>query len=109
MKSEVGKMKEKLEFLEARVKEQDSMLRNCNVCSGQVKKFETGMAFDSNVASAKSIRKTTTLYPKTCLEAHTDDPSLESGMFWIDPDGQNRGDDPIYVYCNMTIGKHKST
>ena len=45
--------------------------------------------------------------PKTCLEARTADPSLESGMFWIDPDGQSRGDDPIYVYCNMTTGmKH---
>ena len=31
--------------------------------------------------------------PKTCLEARTADPSLESGMFWIDPDGQSRGDD----------------
>ena len=41
---------------------------------------------------------------KTCLEARTADPSLDSGMFWIDPDGQGMGDDPIYVYCNMTLG-----
>jgi hypothetical protein len=31
-------------------------------------------------------------------------PSLQSGMQWIDPDGQGVGDDPIYVYCDMTSG-----
>ncbi|KAK4011383.1 hypothetical protein OUZ56_020497 [Daphnia magna] len=25
-------------------------------------------------------------------------------MYWIDPDGQGVGDDPIYVFCNMTTG-----
>jgi hypothetical protein len=25
-------------------------------------------------------------------------------MQWIDPDGQGIGDDPIYVYCDMTTG-----
>jgi hypothetical protein len=32
------------------------------------------------------------------------DPSLPSGMHWIDPDGEGVGDDPIYVYCDMTSG-----
>ncbi len=26
-------------------------------------------------------------------------------MHWIDPDGQGVGDDPIYVYCDMTSGQ----
>jgi hypothetical protein len=39
------------------------------------------------------------------LEALTADPSLKSGMFFIDPDGHGMGDEPIYVYCNMTKGK----
>jgi hypothetical protein len=30
-------------------------------------------------------------------------PSFASGMQWIDPDGQGIGDDPIYVYCDMSI------
>ena len=34
------------------------------------------------------------------------DPSLNSGMHWIDPDGQGVGDDPIYVYCDMATGKY---
>jgi hypothetical protein len=42
--------------------------------------------------------------PRTCRELHASDPSLPSGMHWIDPDGQGVGDDPIYVYCDMTSG-----
>ncbi len=43
--------------------------------------------------------------PRTCREAHLADPSLASGMHWIDPDGQGVGDDPIFVYCDMTTGR----
>lgn len=43
--------------------------------------------------------------PRTCREARAADPSLSSGMYWIDPDGQGVGDGPIYVYCDMTSGK----
>jgi hypothetical protein len=45
--------------------------------------------------------------PRTCREAHQADPSLTSGMYWIDPDGQAVGDDPIYVYCDMNSGKKR--
>ncbi len=41
---------------------------------------------------------------RTCKETRAADPSLGSGMYWIDPDGQGVGDDPIYVYCNMATG-----
>ncbi len=41
---------------------------------------------------------------RTCRETRAADPSLGSGMYWIDPDGQGVGDDPIYVYCNMATG-----
>jgi hypothetical protein len=43
--------------------------------------------------------------PRTCRELRAADPSLSSGMHWIDPDGQGVGDDPIYVYCDMTSGE----
>ena len=45
---------------------------------------------------------------RTCRELHQVDPSLSSGMHWIDPDGQGVGDDPIYVYCDMATGEHGS-
>ena len=44
-------------------------------------------------------------FPRTCRELRASDPTLTSGMHWIDPDGQGVGDDPIYVYCNMATGK----
>jgi hypothetical protein len=43
--------------------------------------------------------------PRTCRELRAADPSLSSGMHWIDPDGQGVGDNPIYVYCDMTSGQ----
>jgi hypothetical protein len=43
--------------------------------------------------------------PRTCRELRETNPSLASGMQWIDPDGQGIGDDPIYVYCDMSTGK----
>ena len=49
------------------------------------------------------IRKSVS-FPRTCRELRAADPSLSSGMHWIDPDGQGVGDDPIYVYCDMATG-----
>jgi hypothetical protein len=41
---------------------------------------------------------------RTCQEIRAADPSASSGMYWIDPDGQGVGDDPIYVHCDMASG-----
>ena len=43
-------------------------------------------------------------FPRTCRELRALDPTLTSGMHWIDPDGQGVGDDPIYVLCDMVTG-----
>ena len=32
-------------------------------------------------------------FPRTCRELRASDPTLTSGMHWIDPDGQGVGDD----------------
>ncbi|XP_046641561.1 uncharacterized protein LOC124326839 [Daphnia pulicaria] len=42
--------------------------------------------------------------PRTCHEIHDTDPSLTSGMYWIDPDGQGVGEAPISVFCDMSTG-----
>ena len=45
--------------------------------------------------------------PRTCRELRAANPSLASGMQFIDPDGQGIGDDPIFVYCDMATGKFR--
>jgi hypothetical protein len=42
--------------------------------------------------------------PRTCRELRVTDPSLPSGMYSIDPDGEGVGENPIYVYCDMISG-----
>ena len=44
---------------------------------------------------------------RSCHEMFAADPSLISGFYWIDPDGNGTGDDPINVYCEMTTGKYQ--
>jgi len=42
--------------------------------------------------------------PRSCIEALTSDPDMESGTYFIDPDGSDVGDGPIEVFCNVTTG-----
>ena len=55
---------------------------------------------ESNV---KSILRNGIQY-KTCAEMRRAYPFMKSGTYWIDPDGQGIGDDPIRVICDMTKG-----
>ena len=57
-----------------------------------------------NVNDVNSLPALKSIMPRTCHEAKLGDPSIKSGMQWIDPDGQGIGDDPIYVYCDMSSG-----
>ena len=43
--------------------------------------------------------------PRSCHEARLADPSLPTAVYWIDPDGQGVGEDPIQVNCDMSTGK----
>ncbi len=89
----------KLTELEATVHQQESILtalKNERQTNHEI--------IPSNLAlkTQRSLEKS--MFPRTCREVRSADPSLSSGMHWIDPDGQGVGDDPIYVYCDMTKG-----
>ena len=45
-----------------------------------------------------------TVVARSCEELRHSNDSVQSGMYWIDPDGHAAGDAPIYVACNMTTG-----
>jgi len=40
--------------------------------------------------------------PRSCFEIKATNPSAQSGVYVIDPDGQIDGDSSIQVYCDMT-------
>ena len=59
----------------------------------------------SDAAAVGGERKSKSyLMPRSCAEARSADPTLQSGNYYVDPDGTNVGDDPIYVYCDMSTG-----
>ena len=56
------------------------------------------------IATAVKSSSERALTARTCDELRANDPTLTSGMYYIDPDGQGAGDNAIYVYCNMDTG-----
>ena len=62
------------------------------------------MQNEQKICSSTSSSVRGASIPRTCNEAQSGDPTLSSGMYWIDPDGQGIGDSPIYVYCDMAKG-----
>jgi hypothetical protein len=88
--------------LEIKVQEQENILISLLVPTNQ---SESGLNFHlNNRQSAIQLTGKMSGTPRTCRELRMSNPSLPSGMQWIDPDGQGVGDDPIYVYCDMTSG-----
>ncbi len=92
---------EKLETLELKVQQQETLLFNLQ--SKQQTDFQRSASGGVDVDNQLVLATKNALF-RTCRETRTADPSLTSGMYWIDPDGQGVGEDPIYVYCNMTSG-----
>lgn len=82
---------------DAQIKSQEILIANLQ--EKQQKATETALYLTStDIGNGRAA-----IY-RTCRETRAADPSLSSGMYWVDPDGQGVGDDPIYVYCNMTSG-----
>ena len=84
----------RLEELESNVTRQQEIITLL-----QNELFSSKLALTEQPNMRKSVS-----FPRTCRELRAADPTLTSGMHWIDPDGQGIGDDPILVYCDMTKG-----
>lgn len=98
---QVGRHETKIQQLEAKIVHQDD----------QIAKMTSSSAANTNnkgveplpiISNGKDVGKL--FMPRTCHEARNTDPTLVSGLHWIDPDGTNVGDSPIQVYCDMTSG-----
>ncbi len=68
------------------------------------KQLATFQEIKSEPGELKRLASSMGVAARTCQELKLADQSLESGMFWIDPDGYGAGDAPIHVFCNMTSG-----
>jgi hypothetical protein len=90
--------------LEAKVQEQETIL-NFLLQSNEVPISSTVSKSIENYRQNVIQSNGRSGIPRTCRELRATNPSLASGMQWIDPDGQGIGDDPIYVFCDMSTGK----
>lgn len=94
LENKVTQLEAKVTRLEATVKHQESLL---NI-------LQTDLPLKAISGSAVIPFAGRSSVSRTCQELRAIDPSLPSGMYWIDPDGQGVGDDAIYVQCDMTSG-----
>ena len=105
LEEKVTKLEAKNTQLEKKVEQQEAILTSLLL---QINQSESVTDYSKSIASNRQteIQSSGKLsgIPRTCRELRAADPSLPSGMHWIDPDGQGVGGDPIYVFCNMSSG-----
>lgn len=90
--------KARLESLEHRFQQLETLLKAVQLSD----KF-TDVSSSSKALVDQPATKASKVY-RTCHETRASDPSLPTGMYFIDPDGQDIGDNPIYVHCDMATG-----
>ena len=95
----------KVTRLEAKVQEQETILNFLLKATDELPISPAGSKSIENYRQNVIQSSGKSGIPRTCLELRVTNPSLASGMQFIDPDGQGNGDDPIYVYCDMATGK----
>jgi hypothetical protein len=97
----------KVTRLEAKVQEQETILNFLLQATDELPISPAGSKSIENYRQNVIQSSGKSGIPRTCRELRAANPSLASGMQWIDPDGQGNGDDPIYVFCDMSTGKFR--
>ncbi|XP_046446696.1 uncharacterized protein LOC124195999 [Daphnia pulex] len=100
VKVQFGRLSEEVQQLKLKVQEQDLLLASCKSHFGR-EELDKQVVLNNG---AKVGLETKSGLPRTCHEARLANPSLTSGVYWIDPDGQGVGEDPIQVTCDMSSG-----
>jgi hypothetical protein len=104
LEDENKQLKEIVTQLKTKIGQQDSILTDLLKNRHQQDK-ESLKLLSKNVLLENPTSGKSAAMPRTCRETRLSNPALASGMYWIDPDGQGVGDDPISVYCDMNSGK----
>ncbi|XP_057368213.1 uncharacterized protein LOC130689201 [Daphnia carinata] len=98
LETKVIALEAKIAALEEKAEQQESVLTTLQ----NEQENTTPMVADT-IEIDHQIVKNNPIY-RTCYEMSEANPLLDSGMYWIDPDGKGIGDDAFTVYCNMTSG-----
>jgi len=103
---DMGVLLNRLDHLEAKVEQHEVKINSQQIEIDQLKKKNSDLEERNNqlvLAGAKEdgVASRSSLTPRTCLQLKTTYPTSSSGKYFIDPDGQNGGDPPIEVYCDM--------
>jgi hypothetical protein len=93
--------------LEAKVQEQETILNFLLKATDELPISPAGSKSIENYRQNVIQSSGKSGIPRTCRELRAANPSLSSGMQFIDPDGQGNGDYPIYVFCDMSTGKFR--
>lgn len=103
MEAKVVTLETKVARLEAKVEQQESQIAALIVNEREKQQSSTTKKFTTSVELNQNYKRNVIF--RTCQELHSSNPLLESGMYWIDPDGQGVGDDAIHVFCDMKLGE----
>ena len=91
--------------LETKVQEQEKILTFLLQATEQPASTVGSKLFLNNRQTAIQSTGKMSEIPRTCRELRAADPTLPSGMYWIDPVGDGEGgDESISVFCDMTSG-----
>jgi len=109
----VGVLLNRLDQLEAKVEQHEGKINSQQKEIDQLKKKNSDLEEKNDqliLASAKeddvSSRASSSL-ARSCFEHKVANPTAPSAEYPIDPDGQNGGDPPIQVYCDMKTGNSR--
>ena len=100
---EIQQLRQNVQHLEGKVQHLETKLMEQEMKSQMSPNVHLALKEDANLLG-KQVEQRNAI-SRTCRELSQADPSLKSGMYWIDPDGQGVGDDPIYVECDMATGE----
>nr|CAH0110956.1 unnamed protein product [Daphnia galeata] len=97
-------LEEKIAQLERKIIRLEAKDKQCEILAEKVSQLDIVLEKQGQTSHQLQNGKNSIIMSRTCREVRDGDPSLTSGMYWIDPDGQGIGDGPIYVYCDMATG-----
>ena len=92
---------------EAKLAEHELKINSQQVEIDQLKKKNSDLEEKNHqliLAGAEEVARRDFL-PRSCFELKSINPSAQSGIYSIDPDGQVGGDPSIQVYCDMATRK----